>query len=446
MDHDAPEVVPYRNDAIHVPNDSQGPEVVKQTGSAVSYNRPGYFPLPASDNDNHFPQEKSPHNAPATTTNKSRNDKDNNGSGNSNLGNNTSVGNDTSPTNTSSVPTSDTRPVTSGTTGLAEFSCADSTAIRSSNSTIYIADCYIQYAVGRESYYDPNVTVFNLPGSHTVYSLEDCLDRCDQFQANGQPPCRAVTYYANLDFPSYVDRKSDAPEVVPPREDHGKIYAPDYSQGPEVVKQTGPEYSPIPVHDHEHDVQREKGPRSVVDQVSNGSSKRKSRKWLWVALAAVLVVLGVGLGAGLGVGLQKSHKSSVPTTTSTPYYGYYNQLSRHSIRNLRHHRCRSIYLAGSASVPRPNVTIVNLGEREITYNIEDCLDKCDKFDDPGEPPCLAVTYYANLTVPIEKFGRNRFLKNDRSGYSERVVEEVDLLHSMSAYRRCLHNNGCKGLL
>ncbi|SMY24145.1 unnamed protein product [Zymoseptoria tritici ST99CH_1A5] len=239
MDHDAPEVVPHRNDAIYVPNDSQGPEVVKQTGPAVSYNRPGYFPLPASDHDNDFPREKSPHSAPVATTKKSRkwiwigigallvalavglgaglgltlgksSDKDNSGSENSSagndtsVGNNTSVGDDTSPTNTSSSPTSDTRPVTSGTTGLAEFSCADSTAIRSSNSTIYIADCYIQYAVGRKSYYDPNVTVFNLPGSHTVYSLEECLDRCDQFQANGQPPCRAVTYYANLDFPVHA--------------------------------------------------------------------------------------------------------------------------------------------------------------------------------------------------------------------------------------------------
>ncbi|SMR52172.1 unnamed protein product [Zymoseptoria tritici ST99CH_1E4] len=108
--------------------------------------------------------------------------------------------------------------------------------------------------------------------------------------------------------------------------------------------------------------------------------------------------------------------------------------------------CFKQYLAGSASVTRPNVTIVNLGEREITSTIEDCLDKCDKFDEPGQPPCLAVMYYANLTVPIEKFGRNCFLKNDRGGYSEVQVEEVDLLHSMSAYRRCLDNDGCKGLL
>ncbi|SMY24146.1 unnamed protein product [Zymoseptoria tritici ST99CH_1A5] len=240
--------------------------------------------------------------------------------------------------------------------------------------------------------------------------------------------------------------ENDAPEVVPPHGDHGPIHAPDYSQDPEVVKQTGAEYSPIPAHDHEH------------DEVAMG----------WFGCGAS--VLGVALGAGLGVSLNKSDKSSAPSTTTTPNVTATSSADTPPVtsgitglaafnctasgpdvvfshNNAAHKtECFKQYLAGSASVTRPNVTIVNLVERKITYTIEDCLDKCDKFDEPGQPPYLAVTYYANLTVRIEKFSRNCLLKNDRGGYSERQVEEVDLLHSMSAYRRCLNNNGCKGLL
>ncbi|SMR53325.1 unnamed protein product [Zymoseptoria tritici ST99CH_3D1] len=233
--------------------------------------------------------------------------------------------------------------------------------------------------------------------------------------------------------------ENDAQEVVPPHGDHGPIHAPDYSQDPEIVKQSGPESRPF-LYTITNMMYNERKVLEVLlikcracgnsDQLSRHSTVRTSRtpKFLSHWLLVPSVKSGItGLAAfnctASGPDVVFSHNNAVYKT-----------------------ECFKQYLASSASVTRPNVTIVNLDEREITYTIEDCLDKCDKFDEPGQPPCLAVTYYANLTVPIEKFGRNCFLKNDRGGYSERQVEEVDLLHSMSAYLRCSDNNGCKELL
>lgn len=117
--------------------------------------------------------------------------------------------NQTSTIPTTSTPTTATATpsysaVTSGTTGIAEFSCNSTKTTESSDGTPYVQECYTQYQTNHASYYseDGNVTITNLGGKITVYTFQDCLDKCDERNAAGEdPPCRAVTYYANISAP-----------------------------------------------------------------------------------------------------------------------------------------------------------------------------------------------------------------------------------------------------
>lgn len=105
------------------------------------------------------------------------------------------------PTPTASATTS---AVTSGSTGVAQFSCTGGETTESSDGTEYVQECYTMYPAAGLSYYGDtdNVTMRNLGGKNTVYSLEACLDTCDSYNANGNlPACRAVSYYANLTAP-----------------------------------------------------------------------------------------------------------------------------------------------------------------------------------------------------------------------------------------------------
>jgi hypothetical protein len=107
-------------------------------------------------------------------------------------------------TTTTSTATPAASAVTSGSTGLAEFSCNSTETTSSSDGTPYIQECFTQYQVGHPSYYSAtnNVTMSNLGGKITVYTFQACLDECDERNAAGtEPPCRAVTYYANLTVP-----------------------------------------------------------------------------------------------------------------------------------------------------------------------------------------------------------------------------------------------------
>lgn len=73
----------------------------------------------------------------------------------------------------------------------------------------------------------------------------------------------------------------------------------------------------------------------------------------------------------------------------------------------------------------------------ISYTFQACLDDCDSWNAANNnPACRAVTYYANLTAPVEMWGGNCFLKNDRGqGYRS---DPVDYGHTVSAYMECLN--------
>jgi hypothetical protein len=134
-------------------------------------------------------------------------------------------------------------------------------------------------------------------------------------------------------------------------------------------------------------------------------------------------------------------------TSGTTGLAAFNCTSEATIRSTNDtayvSECYTQYLANQPSYYDPNVTIVNLGGKNTEYTLAACLDLCDEFEEQGQPPCRAVTYYANLTVPIQKYGGNCFLKNDRGLGAVRQNPELDWAHTMSAYRRCLDKNGCK---
>jgi hypothetical protein len=85
-----------------------------------------------------------------------------------------------------------------------------------------------------------------------------------------------------------------------------------------------------------------------------------------------------------------------------------------------------------------NVTMRNLGGKITVYSFPACLDKCDAYNrERNVPACRAVTYYANLSWPIQQWGGNCFLKNDRGfGYQ---TDPVDYSHTASAYQECLNS-------
>lgn len=226
------------------------------------------------------------------------------------------------------------------------------------------------------------------------------------------------------------------------------------------------------------------------------SSSSKQKRVIWIIIAAILLALAIGLGVGLGVGLsQKSstttsnasnnseeatsdsnNTSTSPTTTSktttttTPTSSAVTSGSTglaqfscnstettlspgHSVPYIQ--ECYTQYQTNHPSyysTPSHNITMTNLGGKITVYTFQDCLDKCDEWNlsagggdggGGGQPACRAVTYYANLTVPIQRYGGNCFLKNDRGfGYQNDVV---DYAHMASAYQGCLNRTCFAGV-
>ena len=87
------------------------------------------------------------------------------------------------------------------TSGLAAYSCKNDTQTTSTNNVHYYEDCNAAYLTGSADMYDNSITIENLANPpYTRYTLQDCLDVCDAWNANSANTveCRAMTYYANL--------------------------------------------------------------------------------------------------------------------------------------------------------------------------------------------------------------------------------------------------------
>ncbi|CAK1359037.1 hypothetical protein CB0940_05305 [Cercospora beticola] len=282
---------------------------------------------------------------------------------------------------------------------------------------------------------------------------------------------------------------SHAPEVVPGSGADGLIPAPDRAvEAPQSLHEnTSPAYSYPPGHKDDqayssaYGTQDEKLANVTAAESGLAQARPNKRKRLiWIVIGAILLALAIGLGVGLGVGLsqnsndedqnaetgdsQEATQTDLPTTTITPTSATSTPTSSavtSGSTGLAQFSCNSTETTTSESgtpyiqecytqyqVNRPsfynpsNTTLSNLGGKLTVYTFQDCLDKCDERNEAGtNPPCRAVTYYANLTKPIQLWGGNCFLKNDRGNGFQ--TDPVDWGHTASAYMSCL-NETCWG--
>ena len=110
----------------------------------------------------------------------------------------------TNPTNTSSPVAS----VTSGTTGIAAYSCNSTTdSLYTSNATSnpvgFRETCYTEFLDGKPIWNATSQSdiVSEVTSPVTVYTFQKCMDECAQHNANldrDELACHAVTYAANL--------------------------------------------------------------------------------------------------------------------------------------------------------------------------------------------------------------------------------------------------------
>jgi hypothetical protein len=129
-------------------------------------------------------------------------------------------GADTSPTNTSPKgeatttitvnPSATATAVTSGTTGIAAFTCNSTVADSdyTTSDTTFTEECYCDYVNGGAVWNSTTnsaskTETFSNIGQFTVYSFEDCMGQCarwnDQLQPGGDTKqCVSVSYCANL--------------------------------------------------------------------------------------------------------------------------------------------------------------------------------------------------------------------------------------------------------
>ncbi|KAF7187640.1 hypothetical protein HII31_10979 [Pseudocercospora fuligena] len=221
------------------------------------------------------------------------------------------------------------------------------------------------------------------------------------------------------------------------------------------------------------------GVGSTSGAPSKSADAAKRERWIWIFIGAILLALAVGLGVGLGVGLSQSNSdkesedqsssqgdsqgvsnnTSSPTasTTASSTESATSSAVTSGSTGLAEFSCNSTETTESESgtqyvqecytqfqVGHPsyysvndNVTMQNLGGKITVYTFQDCLDKCDEWNSDGNnPACRAVTYYASLTAPIQMWGGNCFLKNDRgNGYQ---TDPVDYSHTASAFQSCLN--------
>ncbi|CZT15640.1 uncharacterized protein RCC_12035 [Ramularia collo-cygni] len=277
----------------------------------------------------------------------------------------------------------------------------------------------------------------------------------------------------------------NAPEVVPPSD---LIHVPNYTDSPEVLRPTSSRSPP--------DVKGSSSAASGGGSYSDGNdtlplhnaqaeeetpARKPASRWrrkrnLWLMFAAVVVAIGVGVGVGVGMGSQEAEdkrngqseesaasatnatSSTSPTATATATTSAVTsgstgvaqfscsggETTTSSSGTPYIQECYTMYPAAADSYysDTNNVTMKNLGGKNTVYSVEACLDACDEYNSEGNvPACRAISYYANLTAPIDLFGGNCFLKNDRG--VGRNVDAVDWHHTLSAWQSCL-NETCSG--
>ena len=97
--------------------------------------------------------------------------------------------------------------VTSGTTGIAAFSCnataSDSTFTTSSGAS-FREECYTEYKPGGQvlngSSASSGSAVVDDIADFTTYSFQSCIEQCTAYNQlpDTETPCRALSYFANL--------------------------------------------------------------------------------------------------------------------------------------------------------------------------------------------------------------------------------------------------------
>lgn len=109
------------------------------------------------------------------------------------------------PTTTTNAPAStvSSSAVTSGTTGIADFSCTNNTLMYSAPPA---GLAYKEFC--NTVFYYNTPSVFSIPDgsiravfASNKYSFQDCVNSCDDWNADNpgaEEECRAVSYYANL--------------------------------------------------------------------------------------------------------------------------------------------------------------------------------------------------------------------------------------------------------
>ena len=210
-----------------------------------------------------------------------------------------------------------------------------------------------------------------------------------------------------------------------------------YYEAPQVL----PSNSPIPV------VWEKESSQTALEhpQFGPGSDNEKAqamqnkRRWPWV-LAIVLAVL-IALGVGIGIGYGAFHHSAsqaepsaaskpTPSAPSATPIASATQSSRPSNREVAaafscndslidqaylyttpsgvrfHQDCYVDYPGGQDRVDGQG-TVKDLGQITV-YSFEECMDNC-----AAEPDCGALTFNANLTLALQTFGGDCFLKNAR---------------------------------
>ena len=155
-------------------------------------------------------------------------------------------------------------------------------------------------------------------------------------------------------------------------------------------------------------------------------SRPKSRRLPWIAAVVLgsLVVLGAGIGVGYGAHTRSSVLRTKPTSTPPVTSGTtgitafscnvtgQNTYETSDGTKFRE-ECYTAYKGGTLNSDL-NANISNAGHLTV-YSFESCMDSCAEFNRRfmGSSSCQAVSYNADLTFAIPRYGDNCWLKDMR---------------------------------
>ncbi|KAK5166056.1 uncharacterized protein LTR77_008317 [Saxophila tyrrhenica] len=254
----------------------------------------------------------------------------------------------------------------------------------------------------------------------------------------------------------------------------------DPGRAPEVA----PSYSPIPVFRESEGLQPvtdHAGGKEVAYYDTNNTDVSPSfsgarrpwyrrKRWILGILIGVVVVIAVAVGAGVAGGnddeggsqTQKQSpkeaqdtSSPTPTTTVGPSSSTASAAVAPATSGLASYSCSngtymySAQLAGLAYIQDCN-TVYYYNNEDIyagglteglytstKYSFEACVDSCDDWNNENsdaEKPCMALSYYANLTnvfTQHEEWQGNCILKSGVGGVTsdDTITTEMDWVHT-----------------